>query len=567
MKKIFFYLTIAGLLLTRLVVFSFFSPSLYWDEVALAYDSWSLATNWHDYHHHFLPLVAVESFGDYKPSGYFYVTALLMKVFGPADWVVRLPSFLAGIAIAMGTGVLLQKLLAYLGCNAKSSQAIAILVAMGNPAIFHLSLAAWETHLATAFFLWGIILLFPGRKLAKLSLKLLGGQTLLIMSFYTYHSMRIIAPVMGIFCLCWQLALLKKRIWQWQNLGILSLMLLLALISFTPWLWVDKAQINQRFKETSIFSQNQAVIQANQCLRLRQFSWWSKIFCHRYRYYMGEILHHYFDHFSLDYLFLTGEANRRHATGLFGIFYPFELLAFFWGMVYWWRQKHSSFFWQVSAFLLLWLLLSVLPASLTVATPHLLRSFSLVPLGIMMIAWGWQVALKRLPHQVTIYANWGIGVIYGVFLFIYVWHYTYYYLPTSSSWWQFGYKQAIEYLGDLQKEYPQLPVGMTRNLGRPSMYYFWFNRVNPLLVQAQSQQEKFDQGEYLSFSPHRVTFGGLIYSQKQLLLITPEELAALPSASLEQKMAVTNATGQEVLLVGLFQPSPNVSAENPALEL
>ena len=108
---------------------------------------------------------------------------------------------------------------------------------------------------------------------------------------------------------------------------------------------------------------------------------------------------------------------------------------------------------------------------------------------------------------------------------------------------------------------------MTRNLGRPSMYYFWFNRVNPLLVQEQSQQEKFDQGEYLSFSPHRVTFGGLIYSQKQLLLVTPEELAALPSTSLEQKMAVTNATGQEVLLVGLFQPSSNVSAENPALEL
>ena len=72
------------------------------------------------------------------------------------------------------------------------------------------------------------------------------------------------------------------------------------------------------------------------------------------------------------------------------------------------------------------------------------------------------MALKRLPHQLTIYANWGIGVIYSVFLFIYVWHYTYYYLPTSSSWWQFGYKQAIEYLGDLQKAYPQLPVGMTR---------------------------------------------------------------------------------------------------------
>ena len=111
-----------------------------------------------------------------------------------------------------------------------------------------------------------------------------------------------------------------------------------------------------------------------------------------------------------------------------------------------------------------------------------------------MIAWGWQVAFKRLPYQLTVYANWGIGVIYGVFLFIYVWHYIGYYLPTSSSWWQFGYKQAIEYLGDLQKAYPQLPVGMTRNLGRPSMYYFWFNRVNPLLVQEQSQQEKFDQG-------------------------------------------------------------------------
>jgi hypothetical protein len=46
-----------------------------------------------------IPVALFESFGDYKLPGYIYTTSLLMHVFDPDPWVVRLPSLMAGVGI------------------------------------------------------------------------------------------------------------------------------------------------------------------------------------------------------------------------------------------------------------------------------------------------------------------------------------------------------------------------------------------------------------------------------------------------------------------------------------
>ena len=51
----------------------------------------------------------------------------------------------------------------------------------------------------------------------------------------------------------------------------------------------------------------------------------------------------------------------------------------------------------------------------------------------------------------------------------------------------------------LQKENPELPVYITREQGRPAMYYWFYTKTDPKDVQKANDLVKKDQGEYLEF--------------------------------------------------------------------
>ena len=67
-------------------------PSPYWEEAALGYDAYSILKTGKDFHGHSWPLIAFESFGDYKPSLYFYATVPSVAIFGLNTFAVRFPS-------------------------------------------------------------------------------------------------------------------------------------------------------------------------------------------------------------------------------------------------------------------------------------------------------------------------------------------------------------------------------------------------------------------------------------------------------------------------------------------
>jgi len=81
--------------------------SLYWEEAALGYDAWSIAQTGADHHGHPWPVAAFESFGDWKPSGYFYALAPFVKVWGLRNWVVRAPAAVSGIMLVVAIGALI----------------------------------------------------------------------------------------------------------------------------------------------------------------------------------------------------------------------------------------------------------------------------------------------------------------------------------------------------------------------------------------------------------------------------------------------------------------------------
>ncbi|MCC6711150.1 MAG: hypothetical protein IT416_02235, partial [Candidatus Pacebacteria bacterium] len=65
--------------------------------------------------------------------------------------------------------------------------------------------------------------------------------------------------------------------------------------------------------------------------------------------------------------------------------------------------------------------------------------------------------------------------------------------------WQVGYQQMVEAVTKLQRDNPDLPVYITRERGRPAMYYWFYTKTDPEEVQFANQVVKKDQAEFLEF--------------------------------------------------------------------
>jgi hypothetical protein len=362
------------------------------------------------------------------------------------------------------------------------------------------------------------------------------------------------------------------RLSQWRWLGLnLGLMVVVAGVALWP-LWRGGAMeaLTNRWGGTAVGADFSLIRRSADCRLLGGDTWWARLFCHRWLVYGREVLKHMSDHLNLDYLFLSGDENGRHSSSLFGVFYPWEILLMAGGVVWWWRQRGSKYArWLVVAGVGWWLV-GVLPAGLTEATPHLLRSLSTAPLLIIIIVSGWQEVRAMTP------ARWwrvvsGVGVIgYVISVGIWMYHYGSYYRIAKSDWWQYGYQEAVETLARWQREYPELPVYMTRELGRPSIYYFWYNKIDPRLVQERHDQEKMDQGEFLTYTSDNISFGGGVTPGKKLVVLTPrEEIAwrvarleeASMAAGLEPRAEVRNLAGEVVLVVGKTYEYEQIEAE------
>jgi 4-amino-4-deoxy-L-arabinose transferase-like glycosyltransferase len=317
----------------RLVNLDRLPSSLYWEEVALGYDAYSIAQTGRDHHGQSFPVVAFTSFGDYKPSGYFYAVVPFISLLGMNEWSVRLPSALAGISIVIGVGVLGSYLAKKIWKeDGKTPQQYAFLLGMlfstFSPWLLQFSRGGWEVNLATAFLLWSVITALAAfeRKVTRKKLLLLATATLLAaLSMYVYHATRIIAPLLiaALFVMDWtaeqhlrqiNVQLLKKRLLPLLLPGILFVLLISPLL-----LSSKSTTTQQRFAETSIASDGEYVRESNEFRDLAGNSLASKIFAHRYLFLAKHVSQAFFNHFTLDFLVISGDANPRHSTGFTGI--------------------------------------------------------------------------------------------------------------------------------------------------------------------------------------------------------------------------------------------------------
>lgn len=421
-------------------------PSPYWEEAAIGYDAYSILKTGKDFHGNSWPLVAFESFGDYKPSLYFYATVPSVAIFGLNTFAVRFPSALFGV---------LTILMIYYLCLKIENWKLGILAAL------LLSVSPWHLQLSRAGFEanLGLFLLVLG----------VFWTPALALSMYAYHANRILAPLL--FLVLAAAGRIKKF---WKN----SLVLLVLIL---PILWqFNSPVIRQRFAETSAFATLEPIIKSNQLIAADGGGTIARLVHHRFWQYSQIFLKNYFDHFNFNYLFLQGDTNPRHSIQTVGGLYLIQLPFLLYGLLLSLKKRT-----KMDLLLLAWLFLAPIPAALTLASPHALRSLAmLIPLTIF--------TAKGIIRFKKIFL---IILLIEASRYLYLYHQVYPY--QWSSQWQSGYREMVQYVDANQDKYNQIYI--TRALGRPSVYYWFYTKTDPRLVQALNNSVPKDQGEYLEF--------------------------------------------------------------------
>jgi len=541
---IFFLLVIVVAAGIRIYRLDLVPPSPYWEEVALGYDAYSLLKTGADHHGTNFPIVAFESFGDWKPSLYFYAIIPALLVFDLSVTAVRIPAAISGTVLVLLIGYsswLLAKEIWPRDSSKWYLSAIAgMITATFSPWLILFSRGGWEVMLGTTLLFAGTLLGFTvltktdvkkaNSSLSSLqinSVALLFCVLFLTLSMYAYHGTRMLAPLFGMVLFFWwwlqifnryrsntinwlQKILLEHRAKQGK---IVLLSVVVASIVCLPLaLSLGTPRVEQRFLETTIFSDSQPVIKSNQLRELHDYSLLSRIMYHRYWFFGEKIITQYFAHFSLSFLFVSGDLNPRHSVQYVGQLYLIELLPLLLGIGYiaFKAKKTRTLF-----FLLLGI--TVLPASISYAAPHALRTLPLAPFLLTAIGLGWvacfEIVFKQLDSfksKKFIHLDLAIktgtvlafAVLYSLSVSQFFHYYWVIYPAKQSHEWQFGYKDVIDTIQKLQNEYPSQATLISREYGRPAMYYWFYTKTDPTSVQQASKQlpaEKKDQSELLEF--------------------------------------------------------------------
>ncbi|OGV96055.1 hypothetical protein A2W24_00770 [Microgenomates group bacterium RBG_16_45_19] len=473
-------------------------PSLYWEEAALGYDAYSILKTGRDYHGQPWPVVAFESFGDYKPSGYFYALVPFLAVFGLHDWVVRLPSILAGTATVWLVFLICRQMSRRSSWALGSALTLAII-----PWHIQFSRAAFEVNLATFFLTLGVFCLLKAKDKAGY---VIGAGLALVISMYTYHGLRMLAPLMA-------LSLIGLNLKKFRHTKVLWLSVILAMVLSWPLIkaW-NSTSVQQRIRETSLLSTSPVVTMTNADRAEDGDNMVSHLIHHRYREWSQEILSGAVSHLNLNFLFVAGDGNPRHQSGWLALLYPWMMVPLIWGIYVLMSQSK-----QPGKWLILWVLLATMPPALTNTTPHTLRFLPAAPAIAMIIGLGLaelSAWLKRLPGK-----HWWLGLV-GLVIFgsviVYVYDLYWVYPKRVSQAWQYGYKQVLALIEPAFRQGRQ--IYFTPIYGRPSIYGLFYWQVEPELIQRQAMNLRRDQGELLEFGS--IDFSGRPPSPGSLIVST-----------------------------------------------
>jgi 4-amino-4-deoxy-L-arabinose transferase-like glycosyltransferase len=456
-------------------------PSLNWDEVSHGYNAYSILKTSKDEWGTTLPSI-FKAYGDYKLPVYIYLTSISIHFLGISPLAIRLPSVIAGTLTVTLSYFLFQK---FFGKNKTFALTCAFLVAIEPWSLF-LSRGAFEANVALTFFLAGAYFLLSKNNKATyipISLFFFG------LSVWTYNSFRIFTPLF-IFS---YILLFKKEINVFYKKHKFSFLFstVLTIAFFLPMALQLASQSGiARYSWVSIINEGSI----SEIIALRQKSQFSssitRLLYNRPAYFLYHFTKNYFSYFSPIFLYFKGGSHYQFNIPNKAILYPIGAPFLLAGLFFLLRKKNKS---KTHYLILIWIILAPIPAALTQKSPHTLRSITLLPLPMLLTAFGLFTLVKSLKNKGKILLPLYL-LTTTFFLYTYKKEYFTNYRNNYSQSWQYGYEQIVDYSKENYQNYDKIVV--TKKYGEPHEFFLLFWPWDPQKYQNDSNLIRFKQSNW-----------------------------------------------------------------------
>lgn len=485
------------------------------DEAAIGYNDYSLLSTGKDEHGNTWPL-HFESFGDYKPGGYFYLVLPFIKLMGLNILAVRLPSAILGIISVLGVMLLVKELIKNNSLGNRYSLASGFFLAI-SPWHLQFSRGGWEVNASAAFLVLGLWLFLIGLKKPRYFIPSI---ILLVFSMYTYHSMRIIVPLLGL-VLLWKekKQLVKDFKWVWIS-AILGFILLLPLgISFLS------SAGTSRFSGVGFLSQSGPEWRANE-LRSQHSNpnnFMVRLLHNKLITYSLNLIQNYTDHFQGNFIFISGDVIERSRVPDTGQMYLFDILLVPLGVYFLIKNRPDN--WQI---VFLWLAVAPIAAALTFQTPHSLRAQNMVIPLVILSSFGFIGLLDWLKNKrilvILLYCYIVILLPWSVIRYLH--EYYIHYPQKYPAAWEYGFKDLAAYLKPIENNYEKIYV--TDKYDQPYILLLFYLKYPPSIFQKEvilTPRDKFGFSTVKDFG--RYHFDPIDWSslkeEKNILIVGTEE--------------------------------------------
>lgn len=387
-------------LVLRLFLLNKFPYGFHFDEAKAAWNTVSIMTTGRDDHGNFLPSY-YDSFGDYRPTGIFYLIIPFILIFGKTVLAVRLPAAILGALTIIPIYLIANEI------SPKKSK-----INFGLWAGFFLAVNPWHINTSratsevvislffTAFGLYFLIKTIKSKALKNIILSIF----FLLVSFCFYHSIRVLAPLLTAATIGYYFLAYKKSFSYKRSLLVLlvvSAVSLIVLLSPKARGRLGQVSIRSDFK---IFYETQKAPTEeghNKVLLARTFH-------NKYTILMRRFTEEYFSYFGSDFLVGRSAKPIRYITTNFGLITYIEFFLLFLGIAATVTKKDIRLAW-------IWLLLAPIPAAATMEdVPNLHRSMLMVIPMVLIEAWGMSVLLELKSKNIvkTIMILWTLNFVY-----------------------------------------------------------------------------------------------------------------------------------------------------------
>ena len=448
-----------------------------WDEAALGYNAYSILKTGRDEYGNFLPL-SIRSYDDYKPPLYVYLTVPSVALFGLSVWSTRLPSAVMGVLAVVGVYFFVRELLRQKNDTIPLLSSFLLAI---SPWSIQFSRIAFEANSGVTINIWAVTAFLAGLK-RRIFLPI--SALLFALGLYAYHSERVFLPLL----LLMLIVVYHRELFVRKYKKMLILSAIIGILVAAPLIPVAFNQTALlRLRGTSSFT-DQTDLLARDITKLKRDQTagdrLGQLLDNRRIVFVKTVVMGYLSHFSLKWLFLTGDNQRHHAPDM-GLLYLWEMPFLLYGIYRVLKYRKGP----VSTILVGWLLISPFAASVTTGLPHAVRTLVFLPVFQIITAIG-IVESKRFLRN----AGMAVVILFAVFNFVY--YLDMYFVqmnPEVSQYWQYGYKDAVAITEKIKSKYQKIVVSTT--LEQSYMFFLFYTKYDPAkyLAAGGTKSGSFDE--------------------------------------------------------------------------